>query len=126
MKTEKPVPLETDAAARSLVDDVRALIDEGRALAEAEFAYQQSRAKIAGSGIRTVAGMGALGLALVFFALMGLTFALVLALVPLLTTWGAGGAVFFGFLLLAAVCMAIASARWKAIARKIADTRPEE
>lgn len=110
-----------DARERSLAGDLRQLIDDGRALAEAELAYQKSRAVLAGKGARGIAVFGALAAALVFFALMALTLGLVIALAPLLSPLGAAGAVFAGFLLVAFVCARIAAARWKRMAKALAD-----
>ncbi len=112
---------DTQARDRSLADDLRELIDEGRALAGAELAYQKSRAAFAGHGFKGMAIFGALAAALVFFALMALTVGLVVALTPLLTAWGAAGAAFAGLLLTALVCARIAAARWRRIARVLAE-----
>ena len=81
-----------DARERSLAEDLRQLIDDGRALAEAELAYRKSCAALAGKGAKGIAIFGALAAALVFFALMALTVGLVIALTPLLTALGAAGA----------------------------------
>lgn len=117
-----PLVLDRDnARERSLAGDLRQLIDDGRALAEAELAYQKSRAALAGTGAKGVAIAGALAAALVFFALMALTVGLVIALTPLLTALGAAGAVFAGLLLAALVCARIASARWRRLARALTD-----
>lgn len=116
-------PASSDAADRSLVDDMRLLVDDGRTLVEAEIAYQTSRAVLVGKGIKGVVVFGALGAALVFFALMALTVGLVVALTPLLTAWGATGAVFAGFLVIAAICMRIAAARWKRVAAQVMDKK---
>ncbi|MBN8501760.1 MAG: phage holin family protein, partial [Sphingomonadales bacterium] len=85
-----------DPAERSLVADVRQLVDDGRTLLEAELAYHKSRAVVASQAAKGVAGWGALALALVFFALMALVLGLVLALVPALGALGATAAVFLG------------------------------
>lgn len=111
--------VDDDPRDRSLADDLRQLIDDGRALADAEFAYQKRRAEFAGQGIKGVAILGALAAALVFFALMALTIGLVLALAPLLTPWGAAGAAFAGLLFAGFICAKLASARWKRLARAL-------
>lgn len=110
-----------NAAERSLVDDVRQLIGDGRTLLEAELAYQKSRAAMAGQGAKAVAGWGALALALVLFALMALTFGLVLGLATLVGPWWA--TLITVLLLLAAAGIAgwIAGRRWSATARELAD-----
>ena len=122
--SETPPPLTkpdpSNAQARSLVDDLRALIDDGRTFVEAELAYQSSRARFAGKGIKSIALFGVLGAALAFFALMALIVGAVIALVPVLSAWGATAAVCGACLLLTAVCFAIASSRWKHMAKQIA------
>ena len=118
-------PLTTDsasvAAQRSLVEDARQLVSDARTLAEAELAFQTSRAKLAGGSIGKIAGLGALALALVFFALMALVFGSVFALAPYLTRWGATAAVTLALLLLALICGLIAKARWAKLASLLAD-----
>lgn len=107
------------AAARSLVDDLHGLADDARAWAEAEAAYQKARAELAGGGIKGAVGLGALGLALVFFALMALVLGAVLALTPLIGAFGATAAVVGGLLVGALLCFAGAKARWARMARHL-------
>lgn len=124
---DEPVPLvnTTDAAERSLVDDVRQLIDDGRTLAEAEIAYQKSRAAVAGDGVKGAAVYGGLAIALVLFALVALTVGLVIGLTPLLTALGATAAVTFGLLLAAGLCVLTAKRRWSAMTSAIAGSSDE-
>lgn len=111
---EQPLAYRTDdPRERSLADDLRQLAEDGKAYAEAELAYQKSRAALAGQGVKTIAIFGGLAAALVFFALMALTLGLVLALTPLLTAWGAAAASFVGLLVLALICAMVANARFK-------------
>lgn len=109
------------AAERSLVDDVRQLVDDGRTLLEAELAYQKSRAAVAGAGARGIAGWGALALALVFFALMALVMGLLLALTPLLGGWGAMLLVVLGLLVAAGLSGWAATRRWKRMTALLAE-----
>jgi hypothetical protein len=102
----------SDAAGRSLVDDVRQLVDDGRTLLEAELAYQKSRASVAGAAAKGVAGWGALALALVFFALMALVMGLVIALAGLIGPWGATAVSFVALLLAAAIAALLAKRKW--------------
>lgn len=83
----------------TLAEELRALVDEGRAMARAEIAYQSARLALVGRIVGRIAGYGALALALVFFALMALVVGILLALVPLLGVWGAMGAVVAALLL---------------------------
>ena len=114
---DEPVPLVNtpNAAERSLVDDVRQLIDDGRTLVEAELAYQKSRVAVAGDGVKGAALYGGLAIALVLFALVALTVGLVIALTPWLTAPGATAVVTLGLLLAALFAALIAKRRWQAM-----------
>lgn len=118
-----PLIAEQDDAPETagLVDDLRQLAANGRTLLEAELAYQKSRAAVAGKAARSVAGWGALALALVFFALMALVMGLVLALTQLLGPWGAMAAVVIGLLVAAALAARVAARRWKRTAAQLAE-----
>ena len=114
MDSESPIltPSSTaDAAQRSLVDDVRTLFEDGRTLVEAELAYQKSRAAAAGSGAKSIAGWGALALALVFFALMALVLGVLIGLAGLIGIWLATAATATGLLVAAGMCGYAASRR---------------
>ena len=103
---------EDDEPERSLVDDVEALIEDGKTYLEAELAYQKTRAAFLAEGAKGVALLGALGIAFVLLALIGLTVGLILALTPLITAWGAT-AVVVGLLLLGALlAVRTAAKRW--------------
>lgn len=110
-----------DAATRSLIDDLRQLVRDGRTLIEAELAYQKSRAALAGQTARSMAGWIALALALVFFALMALVMGLLLALAPLIGGWLAMLAVVLGTLLAAGLSGWLAFRKWRAMARRLQD-----
>lgn len=110
-----------DAADRSLVDDVRQLVTDGRTLLEAELAYQKSRAAVAGQGAKAVAAWGALALALVLFALMALTFGLVLGLASVVGPWWATLITVAVLLAGAALAGWIAARRWSVTARQLTD-----
>lgn len=115
-------PSPADAAERSLVDDVRQMVDDGRTLLEAELAYQKSRALVAGQGVKGIAGWGALALALVFFALMALVMGLLLALSELVGGWIAMVIVVLGLLLAAGLSGMAAGKRWKRMSAQLSDT----
>ena len=124
MADERPALIpdpSTGAADRSLVDDVQQLVTDGKALLEAELAYQKSRATVAGQGAKAVAGWGALALALVFFALMALVMGLVLGLAELIGPWWAMLIAFAATLAGAGLAAMVAARRWQAVARRIAD-----
>jgi thiol:disulfide interchange protein len=109
----------SDAATRSLIDDVRQLAVDGRTLLEAELAYQKSRATLAGQTAKGMAGWIALALALVFFALMALVMGLLLALTPLIGGWLAMLALVLGILLAAALSGWAAKRKWQAMERRL-------
>jgi len=82
----------------SVADELRQLIAAARQFAEAELAYQKTRAGLMGKSAGAVAGFGALALALAFFVLMALVVGLLLALAPSLGPWGAMAVVVGGLL----------------------------
>lgn len=118
------MPSTGDPAQRSLVDDVRLLVDDGRTLIEAELAYQKSRAALAGAGAKSVAGWGALALALVFFALMALVFGLLLGLTQLVGPWLATLIATLALLIAAGIAGMLAARRWSHTARLLSDKDP--
>lgn len=79
--------------ARSLLDDLETLIEDGKTYLEAEAAYQKTRAVFIADRFRAAALFGALGGALGFIALIGLTVGLIIALAPYLTVWGSSALV---------------------------------
>ena len=111
-----------DPAQRSLVDDVRQMVYDGRTLLEAELAYQKSRAAVAGAGAKSVAVWGAL--ALVFFTLMAAVVGALLVLAQCLGALAAMGIV-VGVLLIATLGAALTARRkWAHTARQLADQDP--
>ncbi|GGZ95026.1 hypothetical protein GCM10011617_13710 [Novosphingobium arvoryzae] len=117
-------PAADDAADRSLLDDVQQLITDGRTLLEAELAYQKSRAAVAGQGAKSVAAWGGLAVVLVCFALMALTFGLVLGLASVIGPWLATLVTVVALLIAAALCGAAAARRWKHVAGQL--SQPDE
>lgn len=108
-----PAATASEASERSLSDDLRQLVDDARAVAQAEVEYQKSRAAFAGQEARGIALLAVLAAVLAFFALMALTVGLVIALIPLLTAWGATAAVTGGLLIIAGLCGLGAARRWR-------------
>ncbi|OYW46355.1 MAG: hypothetical protein B7Z08_02475 [Sphingomonadales bacterium 32-68-7] len=112
-----------DIEARSLFDDVEALIDDGKTYLEAEFAFQKTRAAVVADRAKSALIFGAVAMLLGFLALIGLTVGAIIALAPLLTAWGAAALV-VGLLMLAAALAARASAkRWVGLLSLIAPER---
>ena len=114
---DAPSPLikpDTSAAAeRSLVDDVKHLVADGRTLLEAELAYQKSRAAVAGAGVKGMAGWGALALALVFFALMAAIIGLLVWLGSMIGMLAATGVMVALLLVLAGLAGLAVQSRWR-------------
>ena len=113
-----------DAAERSLVDDVRELVADGRTLLEAELAYQKSRAALAGRTAKSMAGWIALALSLVFFALMALVMGMLLTLAPVIGGLGATALVVAVLLITAALSGWVAARRWGAMSRRLSEDDP--
>ena len=86
---ETSLSLETEVEDLSFAQDLRLLAEEARALAQAELAFQKTRAAYVGAEVRAITVLGALGAAFVFFALMALTVGFVIALGSVLGPWAA-------------------------------------
>jgi len=94
----EPAPVPDDAAPESSAEtdafgelrgDLTALFDDARTYAEAEIAFQKSRAGLAGKAAARAAVLLVLALILLHLALIALAVGLVIALTPLVTIWGA-------------------------------------
>lgn len=83
----------------SLTDELATLIDDGRTYAEAELAFQKTRASLAGRKIGVTAGLVVLAVLLVHLALVALVIGLLIALVPPFGIWGSIAAVVGGLLI---------------------------
>lgn len=118
--SEPEIPVEDETAEeRSLVDDLRLLIDDARAMARAEYGYQKSRAFHAGQELKRAVIFTALAVACLIVALMALTLGAVLALTPHLTAWGATAAVVLVLLVAAGLFAVIASKRLRRTAKTL-------
>lgn len=121
--SQQLAPPEDDAERVTLADDLRQLADEAKALAQAEFAFQKSRAAYAGAETRTISLLLLVGAVLVFFAVMALVTGSVIALGPLLGPWGATAAVTFALLVVAGICAGSARTRLARMKSVLADPR---
>jgi hypothetical protein len=97
----------------SLAQDLRLLAGEAKALAQAEFAFQKSRAAYVGAETRTIALLLVVAAVVVFFAVMALVVGTVIALGPLLGAWGAMAVVTLALIVVAALCALNAKSRIK-------------
>lgn len=94
----------------SLIGELGALIDDGRTYAEAEIAFQKTRAKLAGRLLGVAAASVVVAIILLHIAFLALAVGLVIALAPLVTIWGAI-AIVVGALLLAVFLLVRIAAR---------------
>lgn len=122
MKPELSSPL-VEAENPTLAEDLRLLAQDARTLAEAEIAFQKTRAAYAGAQARGIAILGAVAVVLAFFALMALVVGLVIALGPVLSPWGAMGAVTATLLLMAVTCALLAKGRFTRMVGVISDRK---
>jgi hypothetical protein len=86
-------PAEAEAIAGNsfteLRDDLSALVEDARTYAEAEIAFQKTRAGLAGKAAGRALGLLVLALVLLHIALIALAVGAVIALAPLVSIWGA-------------------------------------
>ena len=116
-------PSPQEAEDPTLAEDVQQLMRDARALAEAEFAFQKTRAAYAGAEAKGIALLGVAAVVLVFFAVMALVVGAVIALGPVLTAWGAMAAVTLALLTIAGICALAAKARLKRLKNAISDKK---
>ena len=109
-----PAP-DTGAAARSLMADLEALIDDGKVYLEAEANYQKTRAVYVADRVRAAAFFGAIGGAFGFIALIGLTVGAILTLDQWMPTSLASALVVGVEALLSFYFLRRASLRWTKI-----------
>lgn len=113
-----------DPAQRSLIEDLRHMLADGRALIGAELAFHKSRAVAAGAGAKGIATWLLLALALMFLALM----ALVMGSLLILSAWYgplAATGMTVGFLLgTTAAALLAARRRWKRMMRVLSAAEP--
>ena len=89
---------QTVAVDESLMEEASALIDDARTYAEAEIAFQKTRAALAGRLVGVSLGLVIVALILLHIAFLALAVGLVMALEPLVTIWGAIAIVFGGLM----------------------------
>lgn len=116
---DEDTALDDGARERSLIGDLRQLAGDARRLAEAEVAYQRSRAIFAGEELKAIVVLTLLAASMVFIAILALAFGLVLALTPHLTAWGATGVVVSGLLLCTLACGTSAGVLWRRMRIKL-------
>lgn len=102
-----------------LIDELKLLGEEARAYAEAEIAFQKSRAAVAVKGVKNAAIFVVAGLVFVLFALIALVVGLLLALVPYVGHWGALGIVAGAFVLLTLGSVLLARSHWRRMMARV-------
>lgn len=100
---------------RSLIDDVKSLVDDGRVALQAEVNFQKTRLALCGKEGRNLVIFAVAGLLLSFFTLVALTVGLLLALIPAVSAWGATGIVTGVFIVALVVCLLGALRSWRKI-----------
>ena len=98
----------------ALGDGIRALLEDGQTLFEAELAFQQARAGYALGRAKGIAILLVAALFLAFFFLVALVVGLLLALIPWVGPWGALGIVGLALLAGTAACFFAAVSRYRA------------
>ncbi len=101
----------------SLLGEIGALIDDGKTYAEAELAFQKTRAAYVGQHAKGIAISGGIAILLVILAIVALVFGAILALTPYIGAIGATVAVFGSLLLAAALLVQRAKAKARAMMR---------
>ena len=94
------------AQRNSLTDDILALVDDGKTYAEAELAFQKSRAAFVANRGKSAALFGIFAFSLVHLALVALVVGAVIALAPSIGAWPATALV-VGLLLAGAVLLLV-------------------
>ncbi|WP_145916950.1 phage holin family protein [Erythrobacter sp. QSSC1-22B] len=89
----------------SLFDDLLALFADGKTYAQAEVAYQKSRAGFAANRLKFVAVYGAAAFGVFHLALIALTVGVLIALMPLVGPWFATAIVTLGLIVLGVVLL---------------------
>ncbi|MBF9150201.1 phage holin family protein [Novosphingobium jiangmenense] len=92
---------------------IRALIEDGQTLVEAEIAYRKAQAAYGLGEAKTIVVLLLFGLAFGFFTLLAIVVGLLLALAHYVGVWGSLAIVGGGLAILAALCLARALKRIK-------------
>lgn len=116
---------EAEALDDGLLGDIATLIDDGRTYAEAEIAFQKSRAGFVARTLGVATGLAVLAVILLHIAFLALAVGLVIALTPVVTVWGAIAIVVGGMLALVGLLIWMAVGRGKRIGALFAAAEEE-
>ena len=106
-----PASTADDAKVSSVSDALRALIEDGQTLVEAEIAYRKAQATFGLGEAKTIALLLVLGLVFGFFTLIAIVVGLLFALAFYVGVWGALAIVGGTLLVLAGLCLSLGLAR---------------
>ncbi|MDG5749431.1 phage holin family protein [Qipengyuania sp. XHP0207] len=99
----------------SLMDDVVALFEDGKTYAEAEIAYQKSRAGFAANQLKGAVALIFAAFGVFHLALIALVVGLVIALVPIIGPWAATGLVTLALIIAGVILLRVLKGRIDAI-----------
>ena len=117
-------PVESGAAHSdpSLMDDVMALFEDGKTYAEAEIAYQKSRAGFAANRLKGAVALVFAAFGVFHLALIAAVVGLVIALIPLIGPWGATGVVTLALIIIGVILLRMLKGRIDAIRDAYSET----
>lgn len=107
----EPIEEEEDRYGPSLTEDVMALLEDGKTYAEAEVAFQKSRAAFTANRLKGAVAFGLGAFGVLHLALIALTVGLVIALMPLVGPWAATGIVTAALVILGVVFLRLLKGR---------------
>ncbi|QIQ86161.1 MAG: phage holin family protein [Erythrobacter sp.] len=113
-----------EGLSESLTEELAALIDDTRTYAEAELAFQKTRASLAGKNAGIALGLVVVAVVVLHVAVLALAVGLVMALAPLVTIWGSIAIVVGALLALTGLLGWMAMKRGKRISAIFAKDEP--
>ena len=109
------------SAQPSLADDLLALFEDGKTYAEAELAYQKSRAGYTANRLKGALALGLSAFGVLHLALIALTVGVVIALAPLVGPWIATAIVTIALIVAGVVMLMMLKSRIDDIRNAFAD-----
>ncbi|HQS96917.1 MAG: hypothetical protein B7X90_12985 [Novosphingobium sp. 17-62-19] len=110
-ETQNAAPPIEDRPDEGVGGAIKALIEDGQTLVEAEIAYRKAQAAYSLGQAKSIAVLLVLGLAFGFFTLLALVVGLLLALAAMVGVWGALAIVGGVLAILSGVCLLLAIRR---------------
>lgn len=109
----------------SLADDVLALLEDGKTYADAEMAFQKSRAGYAANRLKGAIAFGLGAFGVLHLALIAMTVGLVIALIPIVGPWIATAIVTLGLVALGVIMLRQLKARIDDVRAAFSDINDE-